>query len=84
MHKTARFDIDPNITWIKANVNQSGFYRVMYEEHMWYSLIALLKKNHTIISAADRANLIDDAFTLCRYLLNLFFYKRTLTEGETF
>lgn len=49
----------------------------MYEEHMWYSLIELLKKNHTIISAADRANLIDDAFTLCRYFPNIFLvYER--------
>ncbi|XP_019765505.2 endoplasmic reticulum aminopeptidase 1 isoform X4 [Dendroctonus ponderosae] len=60
------FDVDPDIKWIKANTNQSGFYRVMYEEEMWHSLIKLLKTNHTMFSAADRANLIDDAFTLCR------------------
>ncbi|XP_060516441.1 endoplasmic reticulum aminopeptidase 1-like isoform X3 [Cylas formicarius] len=62
----ARFEIDPDIKWIKANVNQSGFYRVMYEEDMWHSLISLLKTNHHTFNAADRANLIDDAFTLCR------------------
>ncbi|XP_076261185.1 endoplasmic reticulum aminopeptidase 1-like isoform X2 [Rhynchophorus ferrugineus] len=61
-----RFEIDPELKWIKANVNQTGFYRVMYEEEMWYALIDLLKNNHTVLSAADRASLIDDAFTLCR------------------
>ncbi|XP_050314104.1 endoplasmic reticulum aminopeptidase 1-like isoform X2 [Anthonomus grandis grandis] len=61
-----RFEAPGDLKWIKANVNQSGFYRVMYEADMWQSLITLLKNNHTMFSAADRANLIDDAFTLCR------------------
>ncbi|KAL1493346.1 hypothetical protein ABEB36_011418 [Hypothenemus hampei] len=61
-----RFEVDPDLKWIKANVNQTGFYRVMYEEQMWHSLINILKTNHTVFSATDRANLIDDAFTLCR------------------
>ncbi|GJQ68130.1 hypothetical protein Trydic_g10715 [Trypoxylus dichotomus] len=61
-----RFEIHPEIKWIKANVNQSGFYRVMYDENMWTEIIETLRKNHTIFNAADRANLIDDAFTLCR------------------
>lgn len=52
--------------WIKANVNQSGFYRVMYDETMWSELIQVLKKKHTTLNPADRASLIDDAFTLCR------------------
>ncbi|XP_064215469.1 endoplasmic reticulum aminopeptidase 1 isoform X6 [Tribolium castaneum] len=61
-----RFELDPDITWIKANVNQSGFYRVMYDEAMWRSLVNVLRTNHTVFNPADRANLIDDAFTLCR------------------
>ncbi|XP_066255197.1 endoplasmic reticulum aminopeptidase 2-like isoform X2 [Euwallacea similis] len=61
-----RFEVDSNLKWIKANTNQSGFYRVMYDEAMWQSLIEILKKNHMLFSATDRANLIDDAFTLCR------------------
>lgn len=60
------FDIDPDVKWIKVNVNQSGFYRVMYDETMWADIIDELKTNHTSFSAADRASLIDDAFTLCR------------------
>lgn len=61
-----RFEIDPDVKWIKVNVNQSGFYRVMYEESMWNKIIADLRKNHTIFNSADRASLIDDAFTLSR------------------
>ncbi|KAF5274559.1 hypothetical protein FQA39_LY07171 [Lamprigera yunnana] len=61
-----RFYVESDVQWIKANINQSGFYRVMYDETMWTNIIADLRKNHTIFNAADRANLIDDAFTLSR------------------
>ncbi|KAJ9582424.1 hypothetical protein L9F63_003222, partial [Diploptera punctata] len=61
-----KFEIPVDTTWIKVNVNQSGFYRVMYSEDMWESIIVALQHNHTIFSPADRASLIDDAFTLCR------------------
>lgn len=62
------FNIPENIVWLKANVNQSGFYRVTYSEDMWMSIIAALKKDHSVFSPADRASLIDDVFTLCRYI----------------
>ena len=48
------------------NVNQSGFYRVTYSDDMWQSIISALQHNHSVFSPADRASLIDDAFTLCR------------------
>ena len=31
--------------WVKANVNQSGFYRVNYDIGNWYLLISHLKGN---------------------------------------
>ncbi|XP_018327042.1 endoplasmic reticulum aminopeptidase 1 isoform X2 [Agrilus planipennis] len=61
-----RFEINSSVSWIKANVNQTGFYRVMYEMDVWYKIINQLKRNHTLFNAADRAQLIDDVFTLCR------------------
>ncbi|KAJ8936471.1 hypothetical protein NQ314_012334 [Rhamnusium bicolor] len=61
-----RFELDSEIQWIKANVNQTGFYRIMYDEDIWRSLIHTLRNNHTIFNVADRASLIDDAFSLCR------------------
>ncbi|XP_025602401.2 endoplasmic reticulum aminopeptidase 2-like isoform X3 [Athalia rosae] len=60
------FEIPASVEWIKVNVNQTGFYRVTYSEEMWTSIITTLHNNHTVFSPADRANLIDDAFTLCR------------------
>lgn len=59
------FEIPSDVKYIKCNVNQSGFYRVTYPEEMWTSIIATLLNDHTKFSPADRANLIDDAFTLC-------------------
>lgn len=53
-----------NVSWIKANVNASGYYRVNYEPAIWQSLIRVLANQPTTFSPADRAQLIDDAFTL--------------------
>lgn len=53
-----------NVKYIKCNVNQTGFYRVNYTDDMWTAIIQALRDNHTKFSPADRANLIDDAFTL--------------------
>lgn len=63
---SVKFEVDANTEWLKANVNQSGFYRVTYDDEMWAALIKALKINHTAFSPADRASLLDDAFTLCR------------------
>lgn len=63
-----RFEVSSNLKWIKANVNQSGFYRVMYDEGLWSLIIETMRKNHLAFSAADRASLMDDAFTLCRWV----------------
>ncbi|XP_043260326.1 endoplasmic reticulum aminopeptidase 1-like isoform X1 [Colletes gigas] len=59
------FEVPNDVEYIKCNVNQSGFYRVTYPEEMWSSILATLLNDHTKFSPADRANLIDDAFTLC-------------------
>ncbi|XP_076280314.1 endoplasmic reticulum aminopeptidase 1 isoform X2 [Lasioglossum baleicum] len=59
------FEIPEDVEYIKCNVNQSGFYRVTYPEEMWTAIINTLLNDHTKFSPADRANLIDDAFTLC-------------------
>ncbi|RLU25456.1 hypothetical protein DMN91_001612 [Ooceraea biroi] len=61
----ATFEISPDVDYIKCNINQTGFYRVNYPKEMWTSIIKTLMKNHTVFSAADRASLIDDAFSLC-------------------
>ncbi|XP_044018769.1 endoplasmic reticulum aminopeptidase 2-like isoform X2 [Aphidius gifuensis] len=62
----ATFEIPDNVEYIKCNINQSGFYRVNYPDEMWNSIISTLMKNHKKFTPVDRANLIDDAFTLCQ------------------
>ncbi|PFX22359.1 Glutamyl aminopeptidase [Stylophora pistillata] len=52
--------------WIKANVDQIGYYRVNYDIDNWKALYNQLNTDHTLISAADRSGLIDDAFHLAR------------------
>ncbi|XP_046395915.1 glutamyl aminopeptidase-like isoform X2 [Ischnura elegans] len=55
------------VKWLKANVDQQGFYRVMYEpQELWDSLVNAILKDHTSFAPADRASVLDDAFTLCR------------------
>lgn len=59
-------ELSPKVKWIKANLNGSGYYRVQYPDEMWLQLITQLKADHTIFSSTDRAQLLDDAFSLCR------------------
>ena len=53
-----------DIKWFKANLNGTGYYRVNYPIHNWDALIAALKKNHLTFTSADRAQLLNDAFSL--------------------
>ncbi|XP_051160347.1 endoplasmic reticulum aminopeptidase 2-like isoform X1 [Leptopilina boulardi] len=59
------FEIASEVEYIKCNVNQTGFYRVTYPDEMWTSIIKTLLSDHVRFSPADRANLLDDVFTLC-------------------
>ncbi|CAH1790172.1 unnamed protein product [Owenia fusiformis] len=52
--------------WVLVNVNQIGYYRVDYDTANWNALIAQLNDNHLAIQVRNRAQLIDDAFSLSR------------------
>jgi aminopeptidase N len=65
-HFLVSFTLPEDVLWFKANVNQSGFYRVNYDKDMWHHLVSALLNDTNTFSPADRASLIDDAFTLCR------------------
>ncbi|XP_026815475.1 glutamyl aminopeptidase-like [Rhopalosiphum maidis] len=54
----------PDAEWIKLNHRQVGYYIINYSENDWYLLNKLLEKNVEAINAADRSNLIHDAFSL--------------------
>ena len=72
IHKKSNFfpisafevEFPADVNWIKANLNNTGFYRVNYPKHMWDGLILQLTREHTIFSTADRAQMINDAFSL--------------------
>ncbi|EDV23636.1 uncharacterized protein TRIADDRAFT_57042 [Trichoplax adhaerens] len=52
----------PNNTWIKANIDQIGFYRVNYDLSNWDALATALQIDHSVLSNLDIASLLDDAF----------------------
>ncbi|CAG2166902.1 unnamed protein product [Oppiella nova] len=61
--------LDERHQWFKVNVNQSGFYRVNYDPSVWQALTDVLHNhsfNRHVLSATDRANLLDDAFSFMR------------------
>ncbi|XP_065223462.1 aminopeptidase N-like [Planococcus citri] len=53
-----------NSEWILFNLKRSGYYRVNYDSKNWQLLINQLMKNHKKIHVLNRAQLIDDVFTL--------------------
>ncbi|EDS27417.1 protease m1 zinc metalloprotease [Culex quinquefasciatus] len=52
--------------WIIINKQQTGYYRVNYDERLWNLIIMQLQRNSTIINNINRAQLIDDSLNLAR------------------
>lgn len=50
-------------SWIKLNVDQTGFYRVKYDEHLASMLRCAIER--TYLSATDRFGILDDCYALC-------------------
>ncbi|KOB52102.1 Protease m1 zinc metalloprotease, partial [Operophtera brumata] len=52
--------------WFVANIQQTGFYRVNYDQHNWRLLIKILKDPSRFqeIHIINRAQMIDDAMNL--------------------
>ncbi|XP_066913104.1 glutamyl aminopeptidase-like [Clytia hemisphaerica] len=53
-----------DVTWLKSNVGMVGYYVTNYDDVTWNALIDQLKQNKEVFDAADRATLLNDAFTL--------------------
>ena len=56
----------PKTEWVVFNVQQTGYYRVNYDQANWDALIQQLNSNHDIINVINRAQIIDDALDLAR------------------
>nr|XP_054588557.1 aminopeptidase N isoform X2 [Nothobranchius furzeri] len=66
--------------WVLANTNVSGFFRVNYDLDNWGRLLSQLNTNHQVLSVINRAQIIDDAFSLARAkLINTTLALRTTT-----
>ncbi|XP_076040625.1 aminopeptidase N-like isoform X3 [Oratosquilla oratoria] len=52
--------------WVIFNLQQTGYYRVNYEERNWNLLIKQLMTDHTVINVINRAQLIDDVLNLAK------------------
>lgn len=59
-----KIELKDAVEWIKFNADQVGYYRVNYEPVHWEALNNLLKYYHKRLSVLDRANLLEDAFSL--------------------
>uniref|UniRef100_A0A3P8V2C3 Aminopeptidase n=1 Tax=Cynoglossus semilaevis TaxID=244447 RepID=A0A3P8V2C3_CYNSE len=62
-HRITQMD---DSSWLLANINQTGYFRVNYDLQNWRLLIQQLHDKPQIISVGNRAGLIDDAFNLAR------------------
>ncbi|XP_067993542.1 glutamyl aminopeptidase [Melanerpes formicivorus] len=56
----------PTDTFVNVNPEHIGFFRVNYDSQNWNRLSNLLVNNYKSLSAADRAGILDDAFSLAR------------------
>ncbi|XP_050688572.1 aminopeptidase N-like [Eriocheir sinensis] len=55
-----------NGEWVIFNLQETGYFRVNYDERNWKLLIRQLKEDHTLIHVNNRAQLVDDALNLAR------------------
>lgn len=52
--------------WLLLNVNQTGFYRVNYDEENWRLLTDQLQRDYKHFDPKNRAQMIDDSLNLAR------------------
>ncbi|XP_055325495.1 uncharacterized protein LOC129579438 [Sitodiplosis mosellana] len=52
--------------WLVVNVQQTGYYRVNYDDASWKAIDKVLHDSHETIHVLNRAQLVDDALNLAR------------------
>ncbi|XP_063609327.1 LOW QUALITY PROTEIN: aminopeptidase N-like [Penaeus indicus] len=63
---TSVLSLPPTDQWVIFNLQQTGYYRVNYDDHNWNLIIQQLKKDHRVISPINRAQIIDDAMNFAK------------------
>uniref|UniRef100_A0A3B5MAT6 Aminopeptidase n=1 Tax=Xiphophorus couchianus TaxID=32473 RepID=A0A3B5MAT6_9TELE len=58
-------------SWVLANINVTGYYRVNYDLGNWERLFSQFNTDHQVIPLINRAQLVDDAFNLASIHPNL-------------
>lgn len=53
-------------SWVIANIQHIGFFRVTYDYKNWIAIIEQLKKDHTVIPISNRIQIFVDAWTLAK------------------
>ncbi|XP_037790240.1 aminopeptidase N-like [Penaeus monodon] len=79
--------LPPKDQWVIFNLQQTGYYRVNYDDHNWNLLVQQLKDDHEVIHVVNRAQIIDDAMNLARagqlsYTMALEVYAYLKNEKE--
>uniref|UniRef100_A0AAX7UJP9 Aminopeptidase n=1 Tax=Astatotilapia calliptera TaxID=8154 RepID=A0AAX7UJP9_ASTCA len=75
------FKLSENVTWLKLNYKNTGFYIVDYGKDGWSALAQALFSNVGVLTHEDRASLIHNIFALSRYQsLLIAFSDETDTE----
>ncbi|XP_050699391.1 aminopeptidase Ey-like isoform X2 [Eriocheir sinensis] len=59
-------DLPPKDQWVIFNLQETGYYKVNYDQHNWNLLTQQLLNDHSAIHTVNRAQIIDDAFDLAR------------------
>lgn len=52
--------------WVIFNVQETGYYKVNYDDNNWQLLTTQLEKDHTQVHQLNRAQLVDDSLDLAR------------------
>ena len=52
--------------WMIFNVQETGYYRVNYQDDNWRLLRNALVTNHQVIQGINRAQILDDSLNLAR------------------
>lgn len=52
--------------WVVFNLQETGYYRVNYDQANWLALSQQLASNHSVIHLVNRAQLLDDSLNLAR------------------